>query len=543
MDVGGLVETAGTDSHAGTGGNNKMQKKYLYLYLILLALFGLGWPAYASAVKITITEVMYDLPGADDNHEWIEIQNQSGGPIDLTGWKVVNGSSTTKHGINLPGKNGSVGSIIVAAGAYVILADNAITFLSDHQNFSGTVLDTVLSLNNTGAILKILDNAGSIIDSVTYSNTSGAVGDGNSLQKNGSIWITALPTPGASNKTEAAPPVENSLAGSSGQGEGSSSATSTSTKPTKISVKIEAPKYVIAEASFDISAIVTGLHASQSGIPALPAGPPAPAGRYVWNFGNGEVVEVKDRAFLNYTYQFPGSYMIILNFYKDEKSEPIKITAKIKVEKNPIIISSIKEDGSVEIHNKATHQIDFSGWVVTAGDKSFKIPSKTVLVAGGKIVLSATLLKFSADEKDVRLLYPSGKTAYIFGENLKKNSVTAQIKSSSSVKNTKNAKAAVPKSAEDIKELALISDSSSAGVMSAFGKSSTASAISAINNRETESTWPYVAGLLFLIGIATASVVFLRKSAADIASPTKTAKRAKAKPTLKKVAKEYKFIE
>jgi hypothetical protein len=543
-----------------------MKKFTLFL---LLAFFGFSFAASADS-SLAITDVMYDFPGTDDGHEYVKIQNTGADSVDVTGYKFIDGSSATKHSINLPPKNGSVGSPVIAPGGFFILADNASTYLADNPGFSGTVLDSAFSLKNEGATVELLDaagnlaasyayspenntppppfgdpnnssndssqqadppkifineimydlpgsddgrewvevyNAGSgdadlsalkffeaetnhsispynggnsalpaggyaviagspekfladwpdfqgaifdssfslsntgeslavkysdgnIIDQASYSSDQGAAGDGNSLQKNGSDWLHAAPTPGASNKTsseELALPddpggsgnSQDSSGGGTGRGADFSQSVNSSSsvntgggsssaqpapkiaKPAKVSLKIDAPAYAIANSSFNVSA---------SGIP------PGTAGKYVWNFGNGEVVEAEGGSSMDYAYQFPGQYLITLDFFKDGSSAPIKATAKIKAEENPVAISSVKEDGSIEISNKAAHQEDIAGWAVKEGDLNFKIPEDTVLVAGGRIVLPAKIIKFPSYAGEIDLLYPSGETASVFGK-------------------------------------------------------------------------------------------------------------------------------
>ena len=119
-----------------------------YFYFIFLVLFGSCNFALADTAPLQITEVMYDFPGTDENHEYIKIENIGADPVDITGYKFVDGSSATKHGINLPPKNGSIGSPIIEPSGFLILADNATTYIADNPGFAGSVLDSTFSLNN-----------------------------------------------------------------------------------------------------------------------------------------------------------------------------------------------------------------------------------------------------------------------------------------------------------------------------------------------------------------------------------------------------------
>lgn len=157
-----------------------MYKKLLILPILLFSIFSAQ--RVLAGGPLIINEIMYDLAGSDDNHEWVEIKNISVGDIDLTGWKFNDGSN---HNLNLPPKNGGQGSLVIPSGGYAILADRADVFLSDYPGFSGIVIDTVMSLNNAAEILKIIDADGQTVEQISYDNSLGANGDGYSLERTG----------------------------------------------------------------------------------------------------------------------------------------------------------------------------------------------------------------------------------------------------------------------------------------------------------------------------------------------------------------------
>ncbi len=161
---------------------------------------------------LVINEIMYDLEGSDTlnnkSREWIEIYNNSNRAITLTGgtngWRFSDGSN---HLLNEPAAQGSM---TIPVGGYAILAGDAATFLADHSGFSGTVIDTVMSLKNSTSTIKISAPDGTVIDQVTYSNSWGANGNGKTLERKSagggsndpSNWGVSLAnggTPGAAN--------------------------------------------------------------------------------------------------------------------------------------------------------------------------------------------------------------------------------------------------------------------------------------------------------------------------------------------------------
>lgn len=145
-------------------------------------------PPSSPSSNIVISEIMYDLPGADSDREWIEILNSDGIAINLEGWKFF--ENETNHGLAL-----IQGLSNLQPNERAIIADDSSKFMEDHPQYSGILFDSSFSLNNTGESLSI-KNGDIIIDQVNYSSSWGANGDGNSLQLINSQWQAASPTPG-----------------------------------------------------------------------------------------------------------------------------------------------------------------------------------------------------------------------------------------------------------------------------------------------------------------------------------------------------------
>lgn len=181
--------------------------KLRYLIILKVALLICLWlPAFFIWPKIVlaeiiINEIMYDLPspGADDKREWIELYNSGQLPIDLTGWKFNDGAN---HVLNLPPEKGSRGSLIIDANGYLLLASDATTLAGNLPSYTGAIIDTVMSLNNTSAQLKMLNKDNIEMASTSYSNTMGATGNGKTLEWNGTTFKEGLidgGTPGLAN--------------------------------------------------------------------------------------------------------------------------------------------------------------------------------------------------------------------------------------------------------------------------------------------------------------------------------------------------------
>ncbi len=147
---------------------------------------------------------MYDHPGSDTGEEWVELFNAGAVPIDLTKWKINDGSN---HVLNVPPKNGGVGSIVIASGEYLVLASNAIQFETEHPSVTN-VIDTTLSLPNAQGVISLVDASSTIKDTASYNSSLGGAGDGNSLNRTsaGATFIPHTPSPGAVASATVIPP-------------------------------------------------------------------------------------------------------------------------------------------------------------------------------------------------------------------------------------------------------------------------------------------------------------------------------------------------
>lgn len=152
--------------------------------------------------RVVITEVAYDPLHADDTHEWIELFNDGAETIDLAKWSFSDGSSQTKHALNAPPKNGGTGSLSIAPGEYIVVADDATTFRAEYPQVAH-VIDSTMNLPNppvgASASIGLYDDKKQIADTFAYVGGTSQKNTGDSAQRAGSHVIGAAPTPGASN--------------------------------------------------------------------------------------------------------------------------------------------------------------------------------------------------------------------------------------------------------------------------------------------------------------------------------------------------------
>ena len=160
----------------------------------ILILFALGltmvsvfiWEYFFATTQgsVVINEIMYDLKGvADDKHEWMEIYNTTEGAIDIAGWKFNDG----ENHILMRRRQTAGRRANPSVGGFAVLADNATQFLADHPEFTGTVIDTVMNLNNSSDTLSLLNDK-IVVDAANYQNGWGANGNGKTLERVNGIW-------------------------------------------------------------------------------------------------------------------------------------------------------------------------------------------------------------------------------------------------------------------------------------------------------------------------------------------------------------------
>ena len=440
-------------------------------FLVLLGFVFLFSAKFAQA-SLIINEIMYDVSGTDTDHEWIEVFNSGSSSVDITGWKFFDGSN---HNLNQPPANGGVGSLTIGTGGYAILSSDASTFISDHSGFSGTVIDTVMSLNNTGSTLKIIKSDNSVADSVTYNSSQGASGDGNSLQLINGLWTASSPTPGAANQLSSGStvPVGGPLVYNAAT---VSNDDASPTKPAVSKSKVEEPKIKTRIVTKNLAYV--GIPTYVQGFADGYAGEPLNSGKYFWNFGDGDSKEVAGNKIFSHTYFYSGDYTISLEYYPNYYSEESKVTNKIsvKVIPLPITISRVGDDKDffVELCNDTDYEIDVSGWILSSGEKRFILPKDSSILSKKKMILSPKITNFSfGDEKYLKLSngegylifdYSSVLTPIVVASTPVKSSVEGEITEDVNSKNTGDATAQKEKNKIEIlpKDLAaapVLSDS------------------------------------------------------------------------------------
>lgn len=367
---------------------------------------GILFLAHTACAAVSISEIMYDLDGTDTDREWVEIYNDGTEGVDLSAWKFVEGN--TNHGLVI-----TDGSATLAPNSYAIIADKPDKFKLDWPNFTGTIFDSSFSLiNEPGEELSLKDNTLTVVNTVTYDNTVGAQGDGNSLQKINSVFVSAAPTPGAVNVASATTGTQTEETATVTTG-GTGSGGSVATLPAK-------PKKVIEPVVPKISTEIIAKSAGFVGIPMIfepvtlgYSKEILSRGLFTWNFGDGTVRTSDVNQKQEYRYDYPGEYVVTLEYVRNPYMQIPDATDRVIVTIIDPVISILSVDqsrGAITFNNSSPYEIDLSGWTVIAGNKSFTFPKNSFILSKKNFILSPKTSFFNGT--DVSLVYlkiPAGE--------------------------------------------------------------------------------------------------------------------------------------
>ncbi|MBK5215576.1 MAG: lamin tail domain-containing protein [Candidatus Pacebacteria bacterium] len=360
-------------------------KKKIKHYIIFLLMF-FSWAGVANA-NLEITEVMYNLDGADI--DWIEIYNPDSSDVDVTEIKLLISNNTFNHDIK-----GYSGSQYLHKGelGVIVVGSQISSFLSRWSN-SAILFTSSFSLPNLkdGEEATVSINNGdknSPLDSVTYKISDGGNGNGNSLSGD---LEELTPTPGKANSSNSVSSNNYSEDITIDENIDLIPIIEEKAEILKITTKIISPKIIVAGIPFSISSLTTTNRGNTYAV-----------GRFVWNFGDGRISEVKVPGPFEYTYEYPGEYSMTLSYFDNNFTKQPDATNRIIIKVIPaeIFISSVGDiiNSFIELENKSNYEITLSNWIITAGFHYFVIPEGTTLLSGKKIKLSPKITGFTGDD-------------------------------------------------------------------------------------------------------------------------------------------------
>ncbi|OGI95712.1 hypothetical protein A2917_00100 [Candidatus Nomurabacteria bacterium RIFCSPLOWO2_01_FULL_42_17] len=494
-----------------------MPKKIILQKIILVASFIFFTGFQMAQAGLVINEIMYDLDGADI--DWVEVYNSGEADADLTALKLLISNSTSNHGIVKDS-----GSEVLHAGDYgvIVVTSQISSFLSRWSNVTN-IFTSSFSLPNETAQVEI--NAGDKnvpIDSVTYNSSQGAVGDGQSLQLIDGSWIASTPTPGSvnvfiANNTDDATDDDDTANGDDNNADGSdgdtddtsddNETTNTGTNSARSSTSKSASSKKAPEPAFKAKILANTLaftgqpHGVQVNISSS-SNENVDLGRAFWNFGDGSSLEQKDNfEKLYHTYDYPGDYVVFLEYYQSKFSQTPEATSKIviKVVPTTVVISKVGDvkDFFVELTNQASFDMDVSNWIINANGKIFILPKNSVIISKKPMTISGKTTGFSyGDQSNLKLFSATGELVFDYSASRSARSgAIARVSTGASSRAVASPEISLPMSEEGI----------SASDLEVLVVES-----GATKDNSGGSYLPMISSLIF-IGASASAVYFLRQ--------------------------------
>ncbi|HSE56736.1 MAG TPA: lamin tail domain-containing protein [Candidatus Paceibacterota bacterium] len=360
---------------------------------IILAAF----PAVAFAA-VDVTEIAWMGTAESQYGEWIELYNNGTDSVSLDGWKLYqDGGSALLFSLT---KTIPAGGYLVVERTTPSVPDPLPAISDEAGTFGGS------GLANTGEHLVLKDASGTTVLELPFQAgwPAGDAATKETMQKKGSGWITAAPTPkaatvdvGTNTNTEHVddentPETETSKTNTiSGGG---------STEPKiiwKPNISFIYPKQAFTGVPVRITATVT----EESGVTR--------AGHFVWNMGEGRVIEQQLLEPVTYTYQYPGEYVITLAYTRREAiTSDAELVGQFSLSvTNPVLTLERDSAGALFIKNTSTENIDLYQWKLLFAGNQYEFPRYSIVKAKNRLPVSGALVGVASFSELPTLANPS----------------------------------------------------------------------------------------------------------------------------------------
>lgn len=355
---------------------------------------------FAAHAGVMINEIAWmgmqpkagETSGVAANNEWFELYNSGSDAVSLEGWSIV--ADDGSPDIFLQGS--------VSAGGYFLLErtdDETVPGIGADQIYSG-------SFENGGEYLKLKNISGNVVDEIN-ADSGWPAGDNitkDTMQRSGSSWITAPPTPRAQNAGNAVlspAPLSSSSTSSHAPAPAAENVSSAPSSPF--------PEYKIY--SGKNTTVAVGTLVEFVGDAATSKNELIENVRFLWNFGNGET---KEGRAVNYIYQIPGKYTVGLHAAIGDRA--VSDYHTVEVVPNQLTLGSVLEgeQGFIVLVNPSDKEIDIGSWLIDDGlGMRFVVPAHTKIAARSEIALAnqTTKLLLGKTIYPLTLRFPNARIA------------------------------------------------------------------------------------------------------------------------------------
>jgi hypothetical protein len=402
-----------------------MNKRNIIFGIVVSLVFVVARPVFAG---IIFNEVQL----SPTEERFIELYNTGSSPVDLTDWYIQRKTATGSSFGSLVSKTYFEGKTI-EANSYFIISRSGNDADIIYPGLTLTESNTIQIKNSNQEVIDKI-GWGSVND--CENNCASNPNDGESIQKISGSWDSASPTPGESNSSNSSS--VNEETSSNDPSDVLEDDKEEKIEIYKLTTKIIINKVLVAGIDFPVNSLTTDNKKQTMMV-----------GGYVWNFGDGSILEEKSANISKHTYQYPGEYILTLNYFKltSFDGEP-DATDRIIVKVIPadIFISSVGNSGDayVELENKSKYEIDLSNWVLKGNIKSFTIPVGTKILSNKKVRFSSKITGFDfSDLKNISLISPNGENTPRYSDTTKNSNYSVSrkegdISSPTSIKNDSN---------------------------------------------------------------------------------------------------------
>lgn len=320
--------------------------------------------------------------------EWIELYNDGTEEASLSGWKIfVDGGAQLLFALS---KSIPAGGYLLVERTTASMTDPVPGITGEHGPFGSG------GLSNVGEDMVLKDASGVIVHALNFASgwPAGDATTKQTMQWNGSLWQTAVATPGVGMSTvpiteeeETETPEEDLV--SSGTPPNTVIERSKPIPKPKPDPHIELllPKQLSIHTPYRFKASVTtedGMNPHQ--------------GVYRWNFGDGFAREEYQNLLpVLHVYEHPGTYTLFFGYYDSFFAEdPTLYVQRDIVVTAPGLSLSLVDD-ALRIENTAAAPMDLSGFSVHTNGFISVLPSMTIIGPRAAIMLSATRLGIALD--------------------------------------------------------------------------------------------------------------------------------------------------
>lgn len=376
-----------------------------------MLLFLCGVFPFSARAEIFINEVAWmgtDEGGA--NCEWVELKNTEDMVVDLSSWTLtIENAGTGAPKVIALGESASVKYSGIAGNGYYLIARDSGSCKDLVPHTSADWLGSFGNgISNSGAklILKEGSEERDSVDSKTgWETTKNGIGGKNTAPKetpqlSGNAWITASPTPRSPNRSA---PLEE-LPDEEEEGNIAPVVTVGGTAPL-VPVVHPIPKLFVDGGPSRI--VVAGADTTFSAIAYDSTGVVRKNANISWAFGDSGQEKGEE---VLYAYKKPGTYTAVVRA-KDKGVSAVSLIEVVVVDAG-VTIHSVTEDG-ITLRNMSGRLADLSGWKVSVGEKTVKLPSDTVVAGNGTAFLPFENLR-TASSSDLVLKFPNGRLAHAY---------------------------------------------------------------------------------------------------------------------------------